>query len=45
LRVDREAPRDGAPGLSFAPPRGYGGGSVKNKAARILANVSRAISP
>jgi hypothetical protein len=35
----------GAPGSLFAPPRGCGGGSAKNKAARILAGASGAILP
>jgi hypothetical protein len=36
---------DGAPGLSSTTPKGYGGGSVENKAAWILADAPRAISP
>jgi hypothetical protein len=37
-RADR-----GAPGSSSTPPRVSGGGSVKNKAARILVDASGAI--
>jgi hypothetical protein len=36
---------DGALSSSSAPSRGCGGGSVKNKVSRILANPSRVISP
>jgi hypothetical protein len=31
------------PGPSYAPPRGYGAGSVKNKAERILLDAKGAI--
>jgi hypothetical protein len=44
-RIYQKAPIDGAPGSPSAPLRDYGGGSVKNKAARILANASGVISP
>jgi hypothetical protein len=45
LCVDRRALIDGASGSSSTPPRRCGGGSVKNKAARNLADASRAILP
>jgi hypothetical protein len=43
--IDQKPPMHGAPGSSFVLPRGCGGGSVKNKVARIIANASGAISP
>jgi hypothetical protein len=43
--VDRKALIDGAPGSSSTPSCGCGGGSMKNKAAWILANASGAILP
>jgi hypothetical protein len=45
LCVNRRAPIDGAPGSSSTPPRRCGGGSVKNKAARNLADAFGAILP
>jgi hypothetical protein len=45
LCVDRRALVDGAPGSSSAPSRSCVGGSMKNKAAQILANAYGAISP
>jgi hypothetical protein len=39
------APLDEVSGPSSAPPRGYGGGSVRSKAAWILLDTPRAISP
>jgi hypothetical protein len=45
LCVNQKILVDGALGSSSTPPRGCGGGSAKNKAARILADASRMISP
>jgi hypothetical protein len=36
---------DEALGPSFAPPRGCGGGSMKNKVVLILTDMPRAILP
>jgi hypothetical protein len=45
LCMDQKAPVDRTLGSSSAPPHCCGGGSTKNKAAWILADASRAISP
>jgi hypothetical protein len=41
----KRASLDGAPGPSTAPPRGYGRGSMRNKAVQIMSTASGAISP
>jgi hypothetical protein len=43
--VTEKGSLDETPGPLSAPPRGCGGGSVKNKVARILADTPEAISP
>jgi hypothetical protein len=44
-RMDQGVPMCGILGASSTPPSGYCSGSAMNKAAQILADDSRAISP
>jgi hypothetical protein len=45
MHATRLTSLDDAPGPTSALPNGYGGGSVRSKAARILSGAPRAVSP
>jgi hypothetical protein len=45
MHATRLTSLDDAPGPTSALPNGYGGGSARSKAARILSGAPRAVSP